>query len=322
MKLIATSLDPDSISYILESGSLKDVTFASIEEILDNQFLLQECIGIWTTLFPRIDLSLVEKFVNLEFIASSTTGLTHIDMHSISKIENLKIFSLKTEKEFISKISATPEFAWGLALDVWRKITLSNNEYVSDTEIRKNYSSNQLAGKNLGLIGFGRVGKYLSQYAKAFQMNVKYYDPYLSANIINTELNVQRFQNLEKMIEVSDIVIVCASVLDDSFQLINSQNIKYFKKNSILINIARGSLVDEHAVAFAILNGRLAGAGFDVLVREEINTFSNDPSPLEILKKQGFNVVITPHIAGMCIDAFQKCNLNIANQINRYFQSK
>lgn len=315
MLTIATSMDALTQRTLLESGLDGRFKFHDINDAISNPDIAEECEGIWVTLFPLVDESLLKYFPKLKFVASPTTGLTHIDVELL-KSRKIELFSLQGQSDFLKGISATPEFAWGLMLSVWRKIPLSASQYDGDTSIRTRFSSRQLRGRNVGILGFGRVGKYLFKYANAFEMKTHFYDPYISTN--NSDDFPSASNSLEELLENSDIVFVSASVRKSEYSrypLLNKENISYLKKDSIVINISRGILVDENELAKALREERIFGIGTDVLLREELDNVSDELSPLEIARNDGLNVIITPHLAGMCDDAFFKCCENIARQI-------
>ena len=315
MLTIATSMDALTQRTLLESGFEGHFKFHDIKDAISNPDIAEKCEGIWVTLFPLVDESLLNSFPKLKFVASPTTGLTHIDVELL-KSKKIELFSLQGQSDFLKGISATPEFAWGLMLSVWRKIPLSASQFDGDTSIRTRFSSKQLRGRNVGIIGFGRVGKYLYKYANAFEMKTLFYDPYISTN--QSDDFPGATNSLKELLEISDIVFVAASVQKSEYSrypLLNKETIPCLKKGSIVINISRGILVDENELAMALREENIFGIGTDVLLREELDNVSKELSPLEIARNDGLNVLITPHLAGMCDDAFFKCCENIAQQI-------
>ena len=289
--------------------------FHGIDAAIQSQVVSMKCEVLWVSLLPIANKELIDKFPNLKIVSSATTGITHIDA-SYLESKNIEIVSLKKQLNFLEDITATPEFAWGLMLDVWRKITLSSLVFDGDTSIRQYFGSSQLKGLSLGIIGFGRVGKRLAKYGDAFQMKIRYYDPYLKDHLRNP--GYIECKTLEELLEVSDVIFLSASVIEsdyDLYPIVNRENVRFIKRGAVFVNISRGVLVDENALAQSLRSSNLFGIGTDVLRREEAKFQSNLQSELEVAKNEGLNVVITPHLAGMCHDAILKCSINIGKQI-------
>jgi D-3-phosphoglycerate dehydrogenase / 2-oxoglutarate reductase len=165
----------------------------------------------------------------------------------------------------------------------------------------------ELRGKTLGLIGLGRIGSEVAVRARAFDMRVVGYDPYISeaaAHEIQAEL-----VPLEKLLAESDYVSLHTGLSAATEKLINAATIGKMKKGARLINTARGELVDEAALAEALKSGRLAGAGIDVFVEEPPKN-----SPLVELP----NVIATPHVAGSTAEAQEEVGTQIAVQVRDY----
>ena len=314
---IATNFSELSLNNLTRMLPKESFTFHDFAEVLSNRLLAAKCHGLLISIYPQVDSNLIADFHNLKFVATPTTGLTHIDTELLEKM-NIEILSLKNFTSQLSEVTSTPELAWGLLISIWRKIALASRAYQlnSDLKIRNEFSSLQLSGKTIGIIGFGRIGRQISKYAAAFNMNVIFYDPYV--NNLQDFKGVSKILELEDLLTQSDVICISASVLDEDlskYPIINSRNIYYLKKGAAIVNIARGIFIDEEVVAQALRNGNISGVAVDVLQREELLFKGNHESELEILRDAGFNVLITPHIGGICEDAFEIALTVIAKQI-------
>lgn len=154
---------------------------------------------------------------------------------------------------------------------------------------RKDYASRTgLWGKTVGLIGLGNTGKEIARLAKQFQMRVLAWrrrpEPHA---MVDTVYAADQGQSVRELLEQSDYVIVCASLNDETRKLLNEKNLGYMKKTAYLINVSRGGLVDEEALAAFLKEGRIAGAGLDC--------FTTEPLPKNSPLWQLPNVIITPH---------------------------
>lgn len=272
---------------------------------------------LWIDMKVKVDQRLISSLPSLRFIVSPTTGLTHIDTR-LARKKCIEIISLRGESDFLESISASSEFAWTLTLSIWRNLPLFLGNAYAGVENRERFASLQLRQKTLGLIGFGRIGRQLCRYGKAFGMHVVFFDK--SSSIRNSAMESSHqatsADSIQELCAISDIIIVAASHQEEDekdYPLIGPEELAMMKSDAILINIARGSLIDENAVALGLVNGTLRGFGTDVLTSEEIN--NNNQSPFNSLMGKGYNLIISPHIGGMCRDAFLSCQLHVAKRL-------
>ena len=166
----------------------------------------------------------------------------------------------------------------------------------------------ELSGKTLGLVGFGRIGRAVAVRAKAFEARVLYHDPFRASEEDERTLNVE-YRALDDLLGESDIVSVHVPLSPETRHLIGERELRLMRPSAILLNTARGSLVDEAALLRALTEGWIAGAGLDVFEQEPI-----DPgNPLLRLE----NVVVTPHISAGTIDAFRTKMRAVAANVAR-----
>jgi phosphoglycerate dehydrogenase-like enzyme len=172
-------------------------------------------------------------------------------------------------------------------------------------ELRPN--SFELAGKTLGLAGFGRIGQAVAKRASAFDTKILYFDPFSRVPVPS---EATRVAALEDLLGESDIVSLHLPGSTANRHLIGKRELELMKPNAILINTSRGNLVDELALAHALASGRIAGAGLDVLENEP----AHHGDPL-----LGFdNVLITPHISAGTVDAFRVKMRAVFENLRRY----
>jgi D-3-phosphoglycerate dehydrogenase len=152
----------------------------------------------------------------------------------------------------------------------------------------------QLRGKRIGLVGFGAIGREVAAVLSGFETDIVYYDPVRAAPELEARLRVRALP-LDELIATSDIVSLHLPLMPETAGLIDAVRIRHMKRGSVLINAARGGLVDEAALAAALRDGHLAAAGLDA--------FAQEPplgSPLLGLDQ----TVVTPHLAGATLDNF------------------
>lgn len=248
----------------------------------------------------RIDSILLKSFPNLRWIVSPTTGLNHIDLKFCEE-KNIQVLSLNDQQEAIQLITSTAELTFGLILTLLRNINTAHKDVACNQKWdRDKFKSRQLSKLTLGIIGLGRIGSHVSNYAHAFGMRVLAYDPYITEKTFH-ELNVEQC-DLLALLEQSDIVSIHAKLNQENHHLLGVSELKKMRKDAILVNTARGALLDEAAAATSVEQGLLAGIAVDVLEHEndEINLWE---SPLVKAAKSDYNVLITPHIGGCTSDA-------------------
>ena len=184
------------------------------------------------------------------------------------------------------------EHTIGLLLALTRKITDANATLHTGTWDRKRYKPVDLAGRTVGIVGLGHVGSVVARRLVAFDMNVIAHDPLISPARFD-ELGV-RPVGLDELFATSDVVTFHVPVTPETVHLLNGETIARLKPGAIVLNVARGEIVDQEALATALRSGRVAAAAVDVFPVEPTTT-----SPLFGLP----NVVVTPHIGGSSTEA-------------------
>lgn len=249
-----------------------------------------------------IDEEYLEAYPSLHAIVSPTTGLTHIDQPTCKR-RGIRIFSLAECRDAIERITSTSELTLGLMVGALRRIPKAHIGVLSEgCWDRDRYRSRQLSNLTLGIIGLGRIGGHMSTYANALGMRVIANDPFQSDKRFE-HLRAERM-GLDELLKTADIVSIHANLSDDNCGLIGEREISLMRADALIINTARGALLDEKAAATALYEKRLGGIAVDVLSDEHTG---NSPlqSPLVQAAKSGLNVIVTPHIGGCTSDAMR-----------------
>ena len=160
----------------------------------------------------------------------------------------------------------------------------------------------ELFGKTLGIIGFGRIGREVARRAHAFTMEVIAYDPHIDQGLAE-EFNVP-LRPLDELVESSDFITLNLPLTSETKNLLNRERICRMKQGARLVNSARGGIVDEVAIADAIRDGKLAGASFDVFAEEPLSK-----SPLMELDQ----VILTPHLGASTKEGQRRAGLELAD---------
>jgi D-lactate dehydrogenase len=273
----------------------------SIEEYKDSDVL---CVFIYS----KVTAEILKQLPNIKTISTRSTGIDHIDSKYCSEnnitIKNIPLYGENT----------VAEHTFALMLSLSRKI---HKSYVRST--RGEFSTEGLQGfdlkdKTLGLIGGGRIGLHVARMAKSFGMHVRVYD--IKQDEFLAEIINFKYETLEKLLEESDIISLHVPYNAHTHHLINKETLSHVKKGALLINTARGGLVDTDSLIEALENGTLSGAGLDVIEGEELlveeNVFllpiENAAKVIQSSRKllTNENVVMTPHNAFNSVEAITR----------------
>lgn len=226
-----------------------------------------------------ITTAVIEKSLpRLQVIAKYGIGVDKIDVDFASEKQIPVLFTPGVNHTTVA------EHAFGLMLCLAKDLPTACTAVRNGEWKRK--TGHELMGKVMGILGLGRIGKEVTIRARAFGMPVIAFDPYWDEDFAK-EHGVTRMNSAEEVLEAADVVSLHLFLTDDTRDLINAERLQRMRKNAILINCARGELVDTAAVAEALANGSLGGYGTDVMDEEP-------PSPDHILLKAP-RCVITPH---------------------------
>ncbi|QYR19844.1 hypothetical protein KZ483_18430 [Paenibacillus sp. sptzw28] len=245
----------------------------------------------------NITSDFIRKAKHLELVVTATTGASHIDGEALQK-RNIPLLTLKGQYDFLNQLTPAAEHSWLLLMACARRLRGAINHTMQGHWNRQEFPGVMLRNKSLGIIGMGRIGTWMAQYAQAFEMKVSGYDPYVNNNFPQ---HVQS-ADMDELLSTSDFVSVHVNLTKENKGMINAEKIKKMKKGAVFINTSRGDLVDERALLQAIKEGTIAAAGLDVLADEP----NIENSELWKYAKQSDNVILTPHIGGYCMEAVDK----------------
>jgi len=290
----------------------KIVNLSSKEDISDVHYC--DTKGIVVRLGTNLDGSFLSRFKQLTFVATITTGTDHID-EDYCKIQ---VISLKGEVDFLGEIHATPEHNWCLLLSLIRNIPWAFQSVCAGNWVRQGFFGHELYKKCLGIIGFGRVGKIISNYALAFGMDMIVYD----REMIPKDKYQIRQVTLDSLLKTSDVISINLSLDETTRHFLREEHFNMMKRSAILINTSRGAIIDEKALLYALEQKQIAGAAIDVLADEHIDSVISNSHPLIAYAKRHQNLLITPHIAGSTYDSMEKTSLFIADKIENFLRAR
>ncbi len=248
----------------------------------------------------KLTADLIEAGKNLRVIGRAGIGVDNVDVEAATK---KGIVVMNTPE---ANAITTAEHTITLMLSLARQIPQAHASLKSGKWERSKFKGIEIYGKTLGCIGLGNIGKLVAERAIGLKMNVIAYDPFLSkeaAEKIGVEL-----VTLDELLKRSDIITIHTPLNAETKNLINKDTLEKTKKGLVLINCARGGVINEKDISEAIKSGRVAGAAFDVFVNEP----PEESNPLLELEE---NVVFTPHLGASTEEAQTKVGLAIADQI-------
>ena len=293
--IIADPLRPEGIAVLsAETGlAVEDHTGDDRAALTD---ALAGASGLIVRSRTKVDAELIEGTDTLEVIGRAGVGVDNIDIEAATR-RGIAVLNAPAANTY-----STAELAFGLLLATARNIPEADATVRAGEWKRKALQGTQLFGKTIGVVGAGRIGAEMVRRARAFGMRVLAYDPYVPADRAN-ELGLS-LVSLEKLLESSDVVTVHVPLTSENRGLIGADEIALMPDGAILINAARGGLVDEAALADALVSGKLGAAGLDVYEREPLP----EDSPLRTAP----NLVFTPHIGASTDEAQAEVSRQIA----------
>ena len=247
----------------------------------------------------RVDAELIAAGSCLQVIGRAGVGVDNIDLAAAAE---RGVAVVNTPE---ANMLAAAEHAFALMLATARRVTDAHNSLAAGKWDRKQYVGVQLAGATLGLVGFGRIGRAVGHRALAFEMAVLTADPYIPAEVA-TEHGA-RMVELPELLAESDFVSLHAVAQEDGSALLDGVALAAIKPGAILVNAARGSLIDSAAARAALDDGRLAGLGLDV--------YDTEPPPPDHPLIGHPLVVHTPHLGASTSAAQRDVSVQVVAKV-------
>ena len=255
----------------------------------------------------QVNKNLLNRSPNLLCVGRLGVGLDNIDL------ETCKVRSLKVYPATGANSNSVVEYVLTSALVLLRGAFNKTEEMVSGKWPREQSSGNEITGKVLGLVGFGEIAQKTADLARNFNMDIMAFDPFLDKK--SSAWNSVKNVNLEKLLKGSDIISVHTPLSESTRHLINSTNLNFMKKTAVIINAARGGVIDDKALSEKLRKDEIKGAALDVFETEPMNV--NSGSYFHGLK----NVILTPHIAGVTEESNVNVSAMIADKIDQHLSS-
>jgi D-3-phosphoglycerate dehydrogenase len=293
--LIAEELSPATIDALGPDFEVRHVDGS------DRSALLPALAGVDALLVrsaTKVDAEALSAARNLKVVARAGVGLDNVDVKAATLAGVMVVNAPQ------SNIVSAAELAVGLLLAAARHIAPANAALKQGEWKRSKYSGVELYEKTAGIVGLGRIGALVAQRLSAFGMTVIAYDPFVAAGRA-AQMGV-RLVSLDELLRTADVVSVHLPKTSETVGIIGEEQLATVKPSLILVNAARGGIVDEAALHAALKEGRVAAAGLDVYATEPCTD-----SPLFELD----NVVATPHLGASTDEAQEKAGVSVARSV-------
>jgi len=263
----------------------------------------------------KVTKAVIDGAKKLKIIGRGGVGLDNIDVE-YAQSKGIQVFNTPQASS-----RAVAELAAAHIFTLARMLQRSNRELAVGGDFKKlkkeSEAGFQIKGRTLGIIGFGRIGQELAKIALGLGMHVRAHDPFVTEAEIGIQIGEHQdlklgltiyTESLEKVLRDSDIISIHIPGIDKP--LLGAEELEKLKTGAILINTARGGVIDEKALLAALDSGKIGGAGLDV--------FENEPTPLEALLRHP-KVSCSPHIGASTVEAQAYIGMELADKIISFF---
>lgn len=281
--VISTEFFPEEIERLKRAGH--EVLVNEEESPMGTKLIAfaKDAEALIIQLAERIDDAVFQALPKLRIVANLGVGVDNIDLPAATRREIL----VTNTPDVLTETTA--DLAWALLLAVARRIVEADQDLRREgfpgwTFLPKHLGVD-VYGKTIGIVGFGRIGQAVARRARGFAMTILYYSRTRKPEA--EETLAAQWAPLEELLRQSDFVVLCVPLAQETHHLIGARELSLMKSEAILVNVARGPVVDEEALVSALKEGRILGAGLDVFEREP----KVHPELLTLR-----NVVLTPHI--------------------------
>ncbi len=297
--LICDKLDGSAVKKLREIGDCIDVSKErNKEELIDKNITNANIVLIRSE--TKLTKELIRKAKNLKIIARCGVGVDNID---IPEATRKNIYVTNTPN---ANIISAAELTIGLILSAARNITIADNSLKNKQWNRSELVGIELHGKQLGLVGFGKVARLVSTRLQSFEMDIVFYDPFVKSSTEN-----EQKLDLDELLETSDFVSLHVPKTEKTINLLSRDRLLMMKKDSIIINASRGGVIDEEAVFELVEKKKLFSAAFDVYEEEPPNLNN------KMLKSK---VITLPHLGATTKEAQGRTWKEVVDNIKQILQ--
>lgn len=293
--LVADKINEKGVEILEGSAEVVNNPTITPEELLET---IDQYEGIIVRSRTKVTKEVIENAKNLKIIARAGVGVDNVDVDAATDHGILVVNAPQSTSITVA------EHTMGLILSLSRKIAIADASVKAGKWEKSKFMGMELRNKTLGVIGMGRIGSQVVQRAKAFEMDIVVYDPYISEKAAK-ELGAE-IMSLEELIKVSDVMTIHVPLTPETKGLISKEQLTQMKDNAIILNCSRGGIINEADLYEALKERPELKAGLDVYENEPL-----EDSPLTTLD----NVVLTPHIAASTKEAQRDAAIIVAKEV-------
>ena len=294
--LVCDTLNKKVLEELHSLGECVDISSSESKDIdLVSEISQAEIVVIRSA--TKLTKEIIEKGDNLKIIARCGVGVDNIDVE-YAKSKNIKV----TNSPSANLISVV-ELTVALIINASRKINLSDNHLKKGKWNRSEFIGMELSGKQLGIVGFGKAGRLVSERMKSFGMSIAFYDPY-----VKDWDGPEKSLGLDELLSSSDVISIHVIKTKETENILSKEKLDLLKESAILINTSRGGVVEEDYLIELLRLNKIFGAGLDV--------FSEEP-PKNIENIGDINLITTPHIGASTNEAQLKAGLDTIENIQK-----
>jgi D-3-phosphoglycerate dehydrogenase len=300
--LISDKLEEEAIKIFYEKDFDVVKNFTISAEELKKE--IKNYHGIIIRSRTKLTADILENAKELKVIGRAGVGLDNVD---IKKAEQLKIKVLNTPE---APSVSVAEFTIGLIISLMRHITKADKTMHCGQWCKNDYMGAELRGKNVGIIGFGNIGQAVAKRLEAFETQIGVYD--IDPNILEKakKFSYKIYPSIEELAKNAQIILLHVPANAKTQNMINEKIIKLMRKDALVVNTARGNLIDEKALLAALKNKQIGGAALDVYREEPLKD-------LDICNCED-NLILTPHIGSQTEETQTQASIMIVEKVMEY----
>lgn len=299
---------------LVQMGFVCEHDYTSSKEEIEQK--INSYFGVVIRSRFTIDKHFLDKATHLKFIARSGAGLENIAVAYAEK-NNVKVFNSPEGNK-----DAVGEHAIGMLLMLFNKLKQGDAQVRQGIWDREANRGIELAGKTVGIVGYGHMGSTLAKKLSGFDCNVIAYDKYKVRSQKSEDRSWVDDVSLEELKEKSNIISIHLPLTEETQHYVNAKFISSCKKPFYLINTARGNHVNVFDLVEGLKSGKILGACLDVLEYES-NSFELEQTHHEAFNylRNVENVILSPHVAGWTVESYKKLSTFLADKIEKEFKS-
>lgn len=305
--LIADDMHPSILTMLSEIGFSPNYQ-PNIQrpELLN---IIKDYEGLLIRSKTKIDKEFLTHQQKLEFIGRAGAGLDLIDIEAVEQL-NIQLFAANEGNS-----DAVAEHTLGMLLSLFNKINWADAEVRQKIWLREANRGIELKGMTVGIIGYGNMGKALSERLAGFGVEVLAYDCFKT----DYSSNLVKEVTMEEIFEKTDVLSLHIPLNESSKMLVNDAYLSKFKKNIFLINTSRGEVASVTDILKNLQSGKVRGACLDVLENEKMKQLTAEQEEVYEQLFQMKNVILTPHIAGWTVESYRKINEVLFEKIKKMY---